>query len=191
MLNSFLEDHIGPLARFHTELLVSCRLGCSMLDHDFLSPQKPIPEEATPNPEEWLGTSYDETDTIVLHRFFQKHADKVGRVLLGLSRATNSHDTVAASGKRTWDNFCTLLVEMGVALEPPTLIDKPSSQHQTFRMFMAKNGHRNTDSVREIFQNTVALKVVLPVAILPCTDLSVLSPRISVLYSFLLFLKLM
>ena len=134
-----------------------------MLDHDstILFFQKPIPDEATPNPGEWLGTSYDETDTIILHRFFQKHADKVGKVLLSLSRMTNSHDTVAASGKRTWDYFCDLLVEMGVALEPPTLTDKPSSQHQAFRMFMAKNGHRNTDAVREIFQSTVSLRVGL------------------------------
>lgn len=117
------------------------------------------PEEPVQNPDEWLGTSYDETDTIILHRFFQKHADKVGKVLLSLSRMTNSHDVVSASGKRTWDSVCALLVEMGAAMELPTLTDKPSSQHQVFRAFMAKNAHRNTESVREIFQSTMALKV--------------------------------
>lgn len=95
----------------------------------------------------------------MLHRFFQKHADKVGKVLLSLSRMTNSHDAAAASGKRTWDYFCNLLMELGVALEPPTLTDKPSNKHQAFERFMAKNRHRNMDPVREIFQNTTSLKV--------------------------------
>lgn len=95
----------------------------------------------------------------MLHRFFQKHADKVGKVLLSLSRMTNSHDSVAVNGKRIWVDFCELLVDMGVALEPPTLTDKPSNEHQLYRAFIAKNLHRNTDSVRDIFQTTVPVKV--------------------------------
>jgi hypothetical protein len=160
MLNSFLEDNIIPLARFHGDILVSLYVDAEIRRiMDVLSSQKPARDEAVPNPDEWLGTSYDETDTIVLHRFFQKHADKVGKVLLSFSRMTNSHDAVAVNGKRIWNDFCDLLVEMGVALEPPTLTDKPSTEHQHYRAFMARNGHRGTDTVREIFQSTMSIKV--------------------------------
>ncbi|KAF8592239.1 hypothetical protein K439DRAFT_1626245 [Ramaria rubella] len=155
MLNPFLEAHILPVTRFHNDIV------------------KPIPNAPTPNPDEWLGTSYEETDTIVLHRFFQKHADKIGKVLLSLSRMTNSHEAVAASGKRTWDEVCALLVDMGAAMESPVLTDKPSSQHQAFRAFMTKNGNRNTDPVRDIFQSTMLLQDQRAVFILTLSKINV------------------
>ena len=45
--------------------------------------------------EEWLDTAYDDTDIIVLHRFFDKYADKVGKELL-------------STAKSLWSNSSTL-----------------------------------------------------------------------------------
>ena len=33
-----------------------------------------------------MERSYDDTDTIVLHRFFERHADKIGKELLSSSK---------------------------------------------------------------------------------------------------------
>ena len=70
--------------------------------------------------DEWLGgTASDDTDGIVLHRFFDKHTDKIGKELLSTSKPVVEGDTsgVTVTGKRTCDNLCTLLVDLGAPLE--------------------------------------------------------------------------
>ncbi|KAF8524568.1 hypothetical protein BU17DRAFT_84597 [Hysterangium stoloniferum] len=149
ILNHFMQDGIFRITRFHSDLL------------------KPNPDERSPKPDEPLGSSYDEADAVILHRFFQRYMDKIGRVLLGLSRMSNSHeDTAVSSGKRAWDDVCHLLVETNHAMSGPTLSDNPASQHAIFRALMVKHGHRNMDSVREIFQSAMASTVQRPTFVL-------------------------
>ena len=95
-----------------------------------------------------------------LHQLCQKHGDKIGCALLGLSEVSSSReDTAISSGKRAWDDVCHLLVETNDAMSGPTLSDMPASQHAVFRALMIKHGHRNMDSVRHIFQSVMASAV--------------------------------
>jgi hypothetical protein len=86
--------------------------------------------------------------------------DKIGRALLELSRTPNGHgDSEAPNGKRAWDDVCNLLVETNNAMSGPTLSDNPASQHAAYRGLMVKHGHRNMESIREIFQAAMASAV--------------------------------
>ncbi|KAE9387926.1 hypothetical protein BT96DRAFT_1004653 [Gymnopus androsaceus JB14] len=83
VLNDFLRDHIAHVTRYLSEL-------------NWYTPGKD-------DEEEWLGTASDGTDIIVLHRFFDKHADKVGQELLSISKSSADGDNSAISRKRAWD----------------------------------------------------------------------------------------
>jgi len=74
----------------------------------------------------------------VLHRFFQKHADRIGKELL-------SHSS----------NFCALLVDLGPPLEVPRLSTLDSSSHREYLEFMSKYMNRSTTPVEQIFMETV------------------------------------
>lgn len=100
--------------------------------------------------DEWLGTTSDDTDIIVLHRFFDKHADKIGKELLSISKPSET-DSSAITGKRAWDNLCTLLVDLGPALEIPKLSSMSTSDHPGYLQVMSHFLNRSTDSVAEIF----------------------------------------
>jgi len=83
-------------------------------------------------PEEWIGLPYDDTDSIVLHRFFNKHTDKVGKGLLSLSRPSEAN-TSAVNGKRAWDNLCAALVDPDSSIPPPQPSTLDSSSLEGFR----------------------------------------------------------
>lgn len=99
----------------------------------------------------WTGTTSDETDVIILHRFFHKHADRIGKELL--SSILNSNGS-AISGKQTWDNFCALLVDLGPPLEAPKLSNLDSSHHRDYLEFMSKYTNRNIGPVEHLFMET-------------------------------------
>jgi hypothetical protein len=108
--------------------------------------------------DEWLGNTPDDTDTIVLHRYFEKHADKIGKELLSLSKI-NEVDQTAISGKRSWDGLCAALVDLGQAPEVPRLFSYSSSEHREYLDLISRYAYRNTDAVRDIFVETPAPKV--------------------------------
>jgi hypothetical protein len=101
--------------------------------------------------DEWLGLTYDDTDTIVLHRFFEKHADKVGKELLSLSRPTSDSDTSTVSGKRAWDSLCAALVDLGQPMEVPQASTVTSDKHQEFKALMSRFAHRDASLVEQFF----------------------------------------
>ncbi|KAJ6560168.1 hypothetical protein B0H19DRAFT_1376000 [Mycena capillaripes] len=134
-LNTFLQANIASVTRFLSELNKY---------------QAPTSEEET---DEWLGTTSDDTDIIVLHRYFHKHADKIGKELLSLSKPADS-DPSAVSGKHAWDELCGLLVELGTPLDIPKLSPASSHEHRDYLDLMNRHLHRSTESVKGIFLET-------------------------------------
>lgn len=103
--------------------------------------------------DEWLGTSADDTDTIVLHRFFNKHTNKIGKDLLSQGKFSIDEDNIAG-GKKAWDDLCTALVDIGEPLEVPQLSQDSRAEHKDYLDLMARFAHRNTDHMRDIFVDT-------------------------------------
>lgn len=107
-----------------------------------------------------MDTTYDDTDTIVLHRFLEKHADRVGKELLSTSKpppttealsAATTAEMTAAHAKRIWDSLCAALVELGQPLEGPKLTLADSHQHSEYLDLMSRYEHRDTSSVQGLF----------------------------------------
>jgi hypothetical protein len=117
-----------------------------------LIPFETLPEHDPEDSEEWHSSSYDKADSIVLHRFFHQSADKVGKELLSFSRLSNE-DVDGQTGKQTWDNLCSTLVEMGqpVLIPPPT--KESSARHMLYQDFMRVHEQRPVDLVRDLFVN--------------------------------------
>ncbi|QRV73161.1 GTPase-activating protein [Ceratobasidium sp. AG-Ba] len=132
-LNKLLEENIVPLARFLNEVI-----------H-----YTPPPDEEPV--EEWLGTTYDEVDQMVLHQYFSTHVHKIGKDLLTTGKPTaHANDTVA--GKRQWDQLVNVLVELGQPVEVPALVRNTSEDHPLYKPFMRSQAHRNPDaSIRDMF----------------------------------------
>jgi hypothetical protein len=100
-----------------------------------------------------LGTTADDTDTVVLHRFLDKHADKIGKELLSYAKlnASGEEDASTANAKRAWDQLCNLLVELQEVPEVPRFSQLPSSEHREFIDLMSRCAHRSIESVQNIF----------------------------------------
>lgn len=116
-----------------------------------LSPSSTTTEDEN---DQWLGTTSDDTDLIVLHRFFDKHADKIGKELLSLSKPSSEGDPAAINGKRAWDGLCALLVDLGSPLEVPRPSSLTSAEHKDYLDLMARYARRDTSLVEEIFLET-------------------------------------
>lgn len=103
--------------------------------------------------EEWLDTPFDETDAIVLHRFFEKHADKVGKELLSTSKAedANEEGPDPAPGKRLWGSICSSLIDGNQSAMIPQRSELTSDQHEDYRSLMSRFSHRDTSSVQHLF----------------------------------------
>jgi hypothetical protein len=107
-----------------------------------------------------LGTTYDDTDTIVLHRYFEKHADKIGKELLSfLKPGATQPDPVAIEGKAAWGELCGALVDLGQPLDVPALSPLTTEEHGDYLELVTRSQHRNVDSVRPIFIEACSSKV--------------------------------
>jgi neurofibromin 1 len=105
--------------------------------------------------DEWLGNSVDDTDTIVLHRFFHKYNDKIGKELLSQAKPANEEDSAIADGSReAWGSLCTALVDIGMPLEVPQLSLLPRSEHGGYKNLMARYAQQDSDAIRDIFVET-------------------------------------
>lgn len=147
-LNEFLKNNIVVVTRFLSDLNVRVL---------FISPWYPLityqkyDTRGEPlDPEEWIGLPYDDTDSIVLHRFFDKHADKVGKELLSLSRPSED-DTPAVNGKKAWDNLCAALVDLDSSVPPPQSSPFDSSSLEGYMEFMDTHIDADTSSVDHLF----------------------------------------
>ncbi|RPD66792.1 hypothetical protein L226DRAFT_452976 [Lentinus tigrinus ALCF2SS1-7] len=138
ILNDFLKENIVTVTKFLSEI------------------NKYVPPGPEDEADEWLERTYDDTDTIVLHRFFEKHADKIGKELLSSSKVsaekmTPEAETQAANGKRAWDALCAALVELGQPLESPKMSTLTSREHREYLDLMARCDRRDTTTVQELF----------------------------------------
>jgi len=156
VMNKFLGENIVNVTRFLSELNVCSlqEITRSLFD-GFL--QKYTPTGSDEEHEEWIGTAYDDTETIVLHRFFEKHVDKVGKELM--SKPLDEGDAYAIDGRRTWETLCSTLVDMGQPMDIPRLSMLSSSQQRDYLDLMSRYNHRSTTSVRDIFIETFTEKV--------------------------------
>ncbi|KAF9238786.1 hypothetical protein BU15DRAFT_88233 [Melanogaster broomeanus] len=132
-LNDFLTANITNVTRFLSEVN---KYSATAADEDS---------------GEWLGTTADDTDTIVLHRFLDKHADKIGKELLSYVKPNNEDDSAMLGAKRAWDQLCNFLVELQEAPEVPRLSLLRSSEHREFIDLMNRCAHRSIDAIRDIF----------------------------------------
>ncbi|EFI27794.1 hypothetical protein CC1G_14717 [Coprinopsis cinerea okayama7 len=121
---------------------------------DFLENLQEIPASQSEDNDVWHGLTPDDTDIIVLHRFFDKHADKIGKELLSLSKPSSEGDISAINGKRAWDGLCALLVDLGTPLEVPRPSLANSTEHHEYLDLMAECNGRSTTRVRDLFVET-------------------------------------
>lgn len=102
--------------------------------------------------EEWTGHGVpDDTDVIVLHRFFDKHADKIGKELLSLSKPSPESDASAINGKRAWDGLCALLVDLGTPSEIPRPSTQPTESHAEYQELLEECAQCDMSSVKGLF----------------------------------------
>jgi len=151
-LNVFLGNNIANVTRFLSELHVRIPLFLPL--KVVLTSKKKYSAANDDISDHWLGTTSDDTDVVVLHRFFHKHADKIGKELLSLSKPTADGDFSAISGKRAWDGLCALLVDLGPPLEVPRLSTTSSADNREFLKLIERNANRDTGSVRHLFLET-------------------------------------
>ncbi|KAA1466679.1 hypothetical protein DENSPDRAFT_831556 [Dentipellis sp. KUC8613] len=139
-LNKFLGNNIVNVTRYLSEL------------------NKYTPSGSELEDDEWTGMPCDDTETIVLHRFFQKHADKIGKELLSYAKPSAEGDATAINGKRAWDAICGALVDLGQPIDTPKFSILPSAQHQEYLDLMTRYQHRSVTPVRDIFVETYTQK---------------------------------
>jgi hypothetical protein len=100
--------------------------------------------------DEWLGMTYDDADIMILHRFIQEHHDDIGRILLSTCRPQGSEpETLGAN--EIWTQLCTILVDLGPAIELARPTVAPVAANFKFQQYMQQNAHLNRDPVRGIF----------------------------------------
>lgn len=93
----------------------------------------------------------------MLHRFFEKHADKVGKELLSgakpgeVESLTPEAEASAVSGKLAWNALCAALVELDQPLDSPRLSNLRSHEFREYLDLMSRYSHRDTSTVRELF----------------------------------------
>ena len=113
--------------------------------------------------DEWLETAYDESDTIILHRFFDKHADKIGKELLSSSKpadqASVDGDPNGINGKSSWQAICAAIVENTTPLAGPTPATLSSRELPEYLDLMARYSHRDTSPVQHLFVEAIVPKV--------------------------------
>lgn len=111
-----------------------------------------------------MDTAFDETDAIVLDRFFEKHADKVGKELLSITKADEEieEDELSSGiGKKLWNTICSALIDTNLAALIPAKSELSSDKHEEYRSLMARYQHRDTTSVKDLFQAADTPKVCL------------------------------
>ncbi|KAF8506037.1 hypothetical protein F5888DRAFT_1937943 [Russula emetica] len=135
ILNPFLQERVVHVFKFLSEL----------------SRYNPSSNDEDRDSYEWKSVTYDDTDTIVLHRFFSKHADKVGKELLSFMKPSAEGDPSTINGKRAWDVLCSALVDLGQPIEVPRLSAMSSLEHREYLDLVARYDRADVTAVRDIF----------------------------------------
>jgi len=170
VLNPFLQAKIMEVFKFLSELSVRVEFEffISWLPNSIIQRYSPSPSDEEKDSHEWKSITYDDTDTIVLHRFFSKHADKVGKELLSFMKPSAEGDPSAINGKRAWDALCSALVDLGQPIEVPRLSAMSSSEHREYLDLVARYDRADVTAVRDIFVETSVGKVVIIFLFVSC-----------------------
>lgn len=146
-LNPLLEFNIGPMTNFLEESFVSFPgIYVSLLKLFRVQ----ISHSSEHTVDQWLGTTYDTTDSMILYTFFHRHHDEIGRILLS-GPSVSGTEPAAREPAAIWTQLCNILAEL------PPIIDLPNpdvpnfADNVEFQQFMMQNAHRNRDPVRHIF----------------------------------------
>lgn len=156
ILNPFLQSKIMEVFKFLSELSVRIESYSSLYDstNSIVQRYNPSSNDEDRDSHEWKGITYDDTDTIVLHRFFSKHADKVGKELLSFMKPSAEGDASTINGKRAWDALCSALVDLGQPIEVPRLSAMSSLEHREYLDLVARYDRADVTAVRDIFVET-------------------------------------
>jgi hypothetical protein len=81
----------------------------------------------------------------------------VGKELLSITKADDEDDDdedelSSGIGKRLWNTICSALIDTNQGAMIPTKSEDSSEYHEDYRNLMARYQHRDTTSVRELFQ---------------------------------------
>jgi hypothetical protein len=160
ILNPFLQERVVHVFKFLSELSVRRVVPITLqFTNSIVQRYNPSLNEEDKDSYEWKGVTYDDTDTIVLHRFFSKHADKVGKELLSFMKPSAEGDPSTINGKRAWDALCSALVDLGQPIEVPRLSAMSSLEHREYLDLVARYDRADVTAVRDIFVETGAGKV--------------------------------
>ena len=160
ILNPFLQERVVHVFKFLSELSVRrVELIVLRLTNSIVQRYNPSLNDEDKDSYEWKSVTYDDTDTIVLHRFFSKHADKVGKELLSFMKPSAEGDAPTINGKRAWDVLCSALVDLGQPIEVPRLSAMSSLEHREYLDLVARYDRADVTAVRDIFVEAVAGKV--------------------------------
>jgi hypothetical protein len=152
ILNPFLQDRVVHVLKLLSELSVRRVVSIPLrFSNSIVQRYNPSLNDEDKDSYEWKGVTYDDTDTIVLHRFFSKHADKVGKELLSFMKPSAEGDPSTINGKRAWDVLCSALVDLGQPIEVPRLSAMSSSEHREYLDLVARYDRADVTAVRDIF----------------------------------------
>jgi hypothetical protein len=149
VLNEYLREHIVTVTRYLSELNVGDTLDTNVHSTQRY-PQKYIPPGREDVEEEWLGTSFDESDVLVLHRFFDSHIDKIGKEILSVDKAQDVNGT-ASAGATLWNDLCEALVELTQPGDVPKAPTVASNEHEPYLDLMERFANRSLEPVRDVF----------------------------------------
>ena len=146
--NDYVERNADTLVRF-LDMLQVCWFPLHIIYQLTSRLQRPLSKPPSPS-EKNNHTVSDNTDVVVLHRFFDKHADKIGKELLSLSKPSSDGDVTAINGKRAWDGLCALLVDLGQPPEVPRPSTAPSEMHLPYIHLMEESAGRDLSRVQNL-----------------------------------------
>ncbi|KAL1727572.1 hypothetical protein EV714DRAFT_253754 [Schizophyllum commune] len=132
VLNKFLERNIANVTRFLSEL-------------------HKISQRIDDDQDEFIESNADSSDVIVLHRFFHKHADKIGKELLSIAKPNVEANSAAVNGKHAWDDLCGWLVDLGQPMQPPQASTAKSHEHGKYIDLLSKYASRTSRVGEDIF----------------------------------------
>ncbi|KXN87068.1 Neurofibromin [Leucoagaricus sp. SymC.cos] len=140
------EVHMTPLNRFLEGQIANVT--------QFLSEIHKSPPSAFESNDPWQGMISDNTDAIVLHQFLDRHADKIGKELLSMTKLMADGNPLALNGKCSWDELCVLLIDLGTPVGTPELSMATSQDLIGYHELMAQYVEQSMTSVQEFFVET-------------------------------------
>ncbi|KAI0080777.1 hypothetical protein K474DRAFT_1717515 [Panus rudis PR-1116 ss-1] len=140
-LNNFLGENIKGVTAFLSEI------------------QRYVPPGPEEDHDQNLETQYDESDTIILQRFFVEHVDKIGKELLSSPKAPE--DTALdgdATSKDSWQAICSAIYENNIHSEMPFPAPETTDHHAPYKELLDRFKHRDTTAVQHLFVDVHVVK---------------------------------